>query len=195
MLHSVASLVDEATQALDSYEYGRAIDLVEREFWGFCDDYLEFIKGRRYGEQGSAAAGSANTALIAALDIYLRLFAPYLPFATEEVWSWWKPGSVHRAPWPTREELTARIGNVTDDDLAKWSYGREVMAHVRRRRSEAKQPLKVPIVKAVIADAAERLRHLDALEADLRSAVRIEAIERNPRPGELLVEVEFGAAA
>ena len=180
-------------QALDEYEYGRAIDLVEREFWGFCDDYLEFVKGRRYGEQGPDAAGSANSALVAALSVYLRLFAPYLPFATEEVWSWWKEGSVHRAAWPSENELTALMRGVSDDDRQKWSYAREVLGEVRKRRSEAKQPLKVPIVRAVIADTAERLAHLDAVEADLRAAARIEAIERKPAAG-LSVEVEFGAA-
>jgi valyl-tRNA synthetase len=193
MLGHLAVLVRDSTQALEEYEYGRAIDLVEREFWGFCDDYLEFVKGRRYGEQGPQAAGSANSALVAALSVYLRLFAPYLPFATEEVWSWWKDGSVHRAPWPSEAELTSLAQGMTADDGHKWAYAREVLGEVRKRRSEAKQPLRVPIVRAVIADTAARLGHLDAVEADLRAAVRIEAIERKPA-GELSVEVEFGAA-
>jgi valyl-tRNA synthetase len=194
MLHNLADVAEQTTQALHGYEYGRAIDLVEREFWGFCDDYLEFVKGRRYGDQGPAGAGSANSALSAALSVYLRLLAPYLPFATEEAWSWWKPGSVHRAPWPTANELTAEFGKAEDDDLLKWSYARELLAEIRRRRSEAKQPLKVPIVKAVIGDTPERLAHLGAIEADLCSAVRIEALVQDPRPGGLSVEVEFGAA-
>jgi valyl-tRNA synthetase len=192
MLSNLAVLVREASQALEEFEYGRAIDLIEREFWGFCDDYLEFVKGRRYGEQGAGAAGSANSALIAALSVYLRLFAPYLPFATEEVWSWWKDGSVHRATWPTDTELVSLLEGVSDDDQQKWSYAREVLGEVRKRRSEAKQPLKVPIIRAVIADTAARLAHLDAVEADLRAAVRIDTIERKPA-GELTVEVEFGA--
>jgi len=194
MLHNLGTLVEQATQALDGYEYGRALDLVEREFWGFCDDYLEFVKGRRYGDQGPAAAGSANSALVAALSAYLRLLAPYLPFATEEVWSWWKSGSVHRASWPTRPELVAEAGSATDADLANWSYAREVLTEVRKRRSEAKQPLKVGIVKAVVFDTPDRLERLDVIEADLRSAMRIEAIARTPRPEGLLVEVEFGTA-
>ena len=193
MLSNLASLVREATQALDDYEYGRAIELIEREFWGFCDDYLELVKGRRYGEQGPEGAASANSALIAALSVYLRLFAPYLPFATEEVWSWWKDGSIHRAPWPAGDELAALVHGVSDDEQQKWSYAREVMGEVRKRRSEAKQPLKVPIVRAVIADAAERLAHLDAIEADLRAAVRIEAVERKTADA-LSIEVQFGAA-
>jgi len=127
------------------------------------------------------------------LSVYLRLLAPYLPFATEEVWSWWKPGSVHRAKWPTPEELAALAGEVTADDRTKWEYAREILGHVRRRRSEAKQPLKVPIVRAIIFDAARRLAHLDAIETDLRAAVRIDAIERR-EADELSVEVEFGVA-
>jgi valyl-tRNA synthetase len=193
MLRNLAVLVGEATGALESYEYGRALDMVEREFWGFCDDYLEFVKGRRYGEQGPDAAGSANTALMAAVSVYLRLLAPYLPFATEEVWSWWKPGSVHRATWPAADELTSLAGDVTADEQEKWNYARVLLGEVRRRRSEAKQPLKVPIVRAVIADAAARLAHLDTIEADLRAAVRIDAIERR-QAAQLSVEVEFGAA-
>jgi valyl-tRNA synthetase len=193
MLLNLGDLVRDATQALEQYEYGRAIDLVEREFWGFCDDYLEFVKGRRYGDQGPEAAGSANSALIAALSVYLRLFAPYLPFATEEVWSWWKEGSVHVASWPTDAELAPLMRGVSDADQQQWSYAREVLGEIRKRRSEAKQPLKVPIVRAVIADTVARLAHLDAIDADLRAAMRIETIERKPS-GELSVEVEFGAA-
>ena len=191
MLGNLASLVEQATQALDAYEYGRAIDLVEREFWGFCDDYLELVKGRKYGEHGAEAARSANTALITALSVYLRLLAPYLPFATEEAWSWWQAGSIHRATWPSRDELAAVAGQVTEADQQTWAYARNLLGEVRKRRSEAKQPLKVPIVRAVIADSSERLRMLDAIEADLRAAVRIVAIERR-EAGELSVEVEFG---
>ena len=193
MLGNLADLAREITQVLDEYEYGRAIDLVEREFWGFCDDYLEFVKGRRYGDQGPEAAGSANSALMAALSVYLRLFAPYIPFATEEVWSWWKDGSVHRAAWPTEEELVPLMRGLTDEDRDKWSYACEVLGHIRKLRSEAKQPLKVPIVRAVIADTDVRLAYLDAIEADLRGAMRIDAIERK-KAAELSVEVEFGAA-
>jgi valyl-tRNA synthetase len=193
MLANLADLVREVTQVLDEYEYGRAIDLVEREFWGFCDDYLEFVKGRRYGDQGAEGAGSANSALIAALSVYLRLFAPYLPFATEEVWSWWKEGSIHRAAWPTDAELAPLIGGAADDDQRRWSYAREVLGEIRKRRSEAKQPLKVPIVRALISDTDDRLANLLAIESDLRAAMRIEAIETKSAAS-LSVEVEFGPA-
>ena len=97
MLRNLAALVDEATRDLEEYDYARVLQRTEEFFWRFCDDYLELVKGRRYGEQGAAAAASANAALAAALSVMLRLFAPFLPFVTEEVWSWWRDGSVHTA--------------------------------------------------------------------------------------------------
>jgi valyl-tRNA synthetase len=203
MLINLANLVEHptdpdaaaATQLLEKYEYGRALDLAEREFWGFCDDYLELVKGRRYGEQGAEAALSANRALGAALSVYLRLFAPYLPFATEEVWSWWHSGSVHRSAWPTGKELTDLTGEVSAAELEQWNFARELLALVRRQRSEAKQPMKVPIVKAVLKASAGQLKHLDAVETDVLSACRIvNRFERVEKPDEFSVQVEFGSA-
>jgi len=100
---------------------------------------------------------------------------------------------VHRAPWPASDELAPMVRGLSDDEQQKWNYAREVLGEVRKRRSEAKQPLKVPIIRAIIADAPGRLAHLDAIEADLRAAVRIEAIERKAADA-LSVEVQFGAA-
>ena len=147
MLRNLDALVAEATEAFDAYDYARALQRTEAFFWRFCDDYLELVKGRRYGEQGTEGAASANAALTTALSIMLRLFAPFLPFVTEEVWSWWKEGSVHHAAWPTAAEVLAAIGAAGDsagDDalaVASWALG-----EIRRTKSEAKKPLRTPVV-------------------------------------------------
>src|SRR5207249_1553212 len=109
MLASLAALVTNATASFDDYDYERALDATERFFWGFCDDYLELVKSRAY-----AGSESARAALATALDTLLRLFAAHMPIVIEEVWSWWRDGSVHRTTWPTADDLAAFAG----DELA-----------------------------------------------------------------------------
>jgi len=181
MLRNLASLISEATEAFDAYDYARALQRTETFFWRFCDDYLELVKGRRYGDQGTEAAGSANAALSTALSVLLRLFAPFLPFVTEEVWSWWQTGSIHQATWPAADEiesaLTASHGAPAEDQAAyKWAT-EVVLFEVRKRRSEDKQPLKVPITKVTIKADPASIIHMKDTEADLKSALRVQAFE------------------
>ena len=61
MLRNLAALVDEATEAFEGYDYARVLQRTETFFWRFCDDYLELVKGRRYGEQGPKRAPDRRT--------------------------------------------------------------------------------------------------------------------------------------
>jgi len=192
MIRNLASLVDEATRAFEEYDYTRALQRAETFFWRFCDDYLELVKGRRYGDQGAEGAGSANAALQAALSTLLRLFAPFLPFVTEEVWSWWREGSIHRAAWPTSAELTALVGDHAEStrssDEAAYQFATVVLFEVRKQRSEAKQPLKVPISLVTVKAAAAEVALLPVVDADLRAALRVQAFEATVgEPREILV--------
>jgi len=189
MLRNLAALVTEATTMFEEYDYARVLQRTETFFWRFCDDYLELVKGRRYGEQGGDAAGSANSALAAALSALLRLFAPFLPFVTEEVWSWWQEGSVHQATWPAPQEIESLIaGGESAADEAKYEWATRVLFEVRKQRSEAKQPLKVPITKVTIRTDAESLGHMKDLEADLKAALRVQAFEASVgEPREIVV--------
>jgi valyl-tRNA synthetase len=190
LLTMVGRLVREATQELEDYNYAAVLQKAETLFWFFCDNYLELVKSRRYGDQGAAAAGSANTALLSALSALLRVFAPYLPFVTEEVWSWWRPGSVHAAPWPAPEELFDVAGGEDDGAARTLELAAGVLGEIRKKKSEEQRPLKTAVARAIVRlpDADRDL--LAAAEADLRAAGLIADLVVEPSAAlEVVVEL------
>ncbi len=174
MLTALAALVDDATTHLEDYDYARVLERTESFFWAFCDDYLELVKGRRYGDFGAEAAASANSAMLVALSTLLRLFAPYVPFVTEEVWSWWRPGSVHQAAWPTAAEVVAPIGGADAGALAVREATQVALADIRRIKSILKKPVKSVITSAVLPMAFAGIR---PAARDFQAATHIREIQ------------------
>ena len=174
MLTNLARLVHDATVELEAYDYARVLEKTERFFWSFCDDYLELVKSRRYGDFGAEAAASANSAMLVALETLLRLFAPYLPFVTEEVWSWWQAGSVHKASWPTPAEVVESIGGDDGEAVSVYLQTQLALADVRRVKALEKKPVKAVIEQAVLP---EQYRTLGPAERDFRAATHIRALQ------------------
>ncbi len=166
MCARLAGVVAEATEAFEGYDYARALERTEAFFWWFCDDYLELVKARAYGDPSEAGTASARAALALALSVQLRLFAPVLPFVTEEVWSWWRPGSVHRAPWPSADELAAAAG----PDETALEVVSDVLGAVRRAKTSAKRSMRAGVELLTVVDTAERLEALGRVSDDLRDA-------------------------
>jgi valyl-tRNA synthetase len=165
MLGELAQLVDEATGAFERFDYARALERTEAWFWSFCDDYLELVKNRAYGDGAEAASARASLAL--ALETLLKLFAPFLPYVTEEVWSWWQAGSIHRSPWPEADPLRKAA---RDADALPLRAAADVLTEVRRAKSEAKRSMRVPVERVAVTDTAERLAALELVADDLRQA-------------------------
>ncbi|WAB83772.1 valine--tRNA ligase [Microcella daejeonensis] len=190
MLATLADVVRQATRAYEEYDHARALEVTEQFFWTFCDDYLELVKERAYGstegDEQDAAAGQASAviALRRAVDVMLRLLAPVIPFATEEVWSWTHTGSVHTAAWPTVDELGP------DSPTGLLPLVSQALIGIRRAKTDAKASQKTPVARAVVAGpmllaeaasdlkAVGRIQVLDVVEAEGVSVLEIELAEQ-----------------
>ena len=173
MLASLANLVNEATTAFEGFDYARSLERTETFFWSFTDDYVELVKSRAY-EGDEAGAASARNSLRMALSTVLRLFAPILPFVTEEVWFWWQEGSIHRQAWPDADEIRAAAGN---GDPAVAEVAAAALAELRRHKTNAKRSLVTPVVAATITDTADRLDLLRRALTDVAAAARAKHID------------------
>jgi valyl-tRNA synthetase len=187
LLHTLAAIVDEATAAFDDYDYSRALERTERFFWGFCDDYLEIVKQRAYGSAGGEGAASARRTLELALSTLLRLFAPHLPFVTEEVWSWWQDGSVHLAEWPDTGGLRAEAG---DTGSLAYAVAADVLGEIRKAKTVQQRSLRTDVERVVVNDTRERLGALAEVADDVREAGRVRVLD-TAEADELAVDVEL----
>ncbi|MCW2930356.1 MAG: valine--tRNA ligase, partial [Actinomycetia bacterium] len=190
MLAELADTVQAATDWFAAFDYARALEQAEAFFWNFCDNYLELVKDRAYGEQPVRGTSSARAALRIALSAIIRLFAPILPFVTEEVWSWWNEGSVHRAGWPTVAELGTATGlgeeAVKAGDREVLAVASDVIAAIRKAKSEAKASMRTEVASVQVAGPAALLVRVSLAEGDLRAAGRTTKIEQRPADAESL---------
>ncbi|WP_406040995.1 valine--tRNA ligase [Micromonospora sp. NBC_00898] len=188
MLAELSGVVGAATAAFDSYDQTAALMATEAFFWRFCDDYIELVKERAYGT--GPGADSARAALATALSVQLRLFAPVLPFVTEEVWSWWRYGSVHRSTWPTTYEVGRAVQAPGDPELLRLAS--DALSQVRRAKSERKLSMKAEVPLAEALGPAALLERLALVADDLRAAGRIAKLDLLPdRAPELVIACAF----
>jgi valyl-tRNA synthetase len=173
MLASLRGVVADATAALTNYDHAKALEVTESFFWNFCDDYLELVKERAYNVE-NPEQGSAVAALRLALNVMLRLFAPVLPFATAEVWSWYNEDSVHRSAWPVVTEFDAAM--VGESDPAILVATSAALVGIRRGKTDAKASQKTVVLSATINAPAVMISLLTHALDDLRAVGRIEVL-------------------
>lgn len=180
VLAQLAEVVRASTAAFEKYDYARALQLTESFFWHFTDDYVELIKDRAYGASGEEGQASVLAALATTLDSLLRLFAPFLPFATEEVWGWWRAGSVHRAPWPSAV-------TVDDGDTTLLATVGDALSGIRKAKSEAKVKQRTQVLSATVTAGEVQAAQLTAGLGDLKAAANALELTVAVGDGELAV--------
>jgi len=179
LVERMRSVINQATVAFESFDYATALQVIEENFWSFCDHYLELVKLRSYAEDDSPGRRSALATLGWALHAFLRLLAPFVPFVTEEVWSWrFADGdhpSVHTARWPATSEV-----DVVPRPDHERTYGAavEVLSAIRGAKTKAQKSLRWPVAGLeVIGPEGDRAALGPVLEDVLRAGnVALDAV-------------------
>jgi valyl-tRNA synthetase len=195
MIARLSKVVAESSESFEDYDYARALQRAEELFWWYCDYYLELVKGRRYDPSPEVAA-SVSRALRISMSVFQRLFAPFLPFVSEEVWSWWQQGSVHGASWPRAADLDAELevgGEIEREELA-LEIAAAALAEVRKAKSQAQLPMRAPVARVIVTDTPERIGALELGAEDLRQAGSIESLQ-TAEGEEFSVRVELAEEA
>ena len=152
LVERLRTVTGQATKAFDGFDYAAALQVIEESFWQFCDHYLELVKLRSYADEDTPGRRSALAALGLGLNVYLRLLAPYMPYVTEEVWSWSFAGedrakSVHTSAWPTADEFEAVPKPEVD---GTFEAAVEVMTEIRGAKTLAQKSLRWPVASLEI---------------------------------------------
>ena len=187
LLNKLAQVVETATTSFDKYDYTRALEVAETFFWAFTDDYVELVKERTYGNQGEAAANSARAALGITTHTLLKLFAPFIPFVTEEVWSWWQEGSIHLQTWPKSSEIITNK-SIGIDPLNNVTW---ILSEVRKVKTENKQSMKAEVKTLEIWAKAEVIEQVKDAQKDLIAAGNIKDLKLTVSDSEIKVKAEL----
>ena len=188
-------LVRRATALFEDYDFRNAQLEIREFFWtAFCDNYLEIAKDRLYNadRRGAEPRRAAQATLFSVGLDTLRLYSPYVPHITEEIYqSIFKNGcdaiSIHATGWPepSAEPIDA-------DAVAAGELLIHVLGVVRRYKAARSLSMKSPVPKLIVTASPERVRLLETVADDLTPVAQAEQLQLNAADGAtgLLVRIE-----
>ncbi|QIT35963.1 valine--tRNA ligase [Wolbachia endosymbiont of Brugia pahangi] len=176
ILSKLYKVIEKATNNLLQFEYCEALGAVEGFFWkDFCDNYLELAKKRAYGDKVSSKANlSAKQSLTYVLNTILRLFAPFLPYITEQIYhQLYSDNSVHnRGNWPNKEEL---IYDKHSEEMGDKFM--QILNLVRKIKADNNVSVKHLIKKLMIKANVKEDKLNQSAQNDLQTVCNAEMIE------------------
>jgi valyl-tRNA synthetase len=179
-------LVVQVTESFEKFDHAHALMDTESFFWNrFTDTYIELSKTRARSQEagGAAARGSAVAGLRLGLSLLLRLFAPFMPYITEEVWSWVfaeETGhqSIHRAPWPRIDELEEVAGPA---DAGSFEIAVLAQTVINKAKADAQVGMGREVESLTLAAAPATLERLQPVLSDVLAATRCDEHRLEPR--------------
>jgi len=173
--YALYEAINKATKEFDVYNYYQARNAIENFFWAFANDYLEFIKYRVYGKDKSAC----RTLVYTFLQV-LKMFAPFMPFATEKLYQEIFIGnkainkafgegkvSLHLTKWPV-------AGNIDQEAYSNEKTAVDVISFIRRWKHDNGLALNAPLREVVISSSAEGA--LSSAVDDIKGAMTISKV-------------------
>jgi valyl-tRNA synthetase len=161
-LKRLSDAVKGASKSFAQNDYAQALDIIEKAFWDFCNNYLEIVKGRAYNSENK----SAVNALMFTLDTFIKLFAPFCPFVTEEIYqacSWTNGKTIHLEPWPNMDEFA----NIISDDTELYDALSVISSEIRKEKTNANVSLKTPVTNIQIKAPARIIDVIKQGQEDL----------------------------
>ncbi|WP_130864128.1 valine--tRNA ligase [Bacilliculturomica massiliensis] len=137
ILAKINGAVAEITANMDKFELSLAAQKVYELIWNeYCDWYIELVKARLYGEDEEDKK-VARRVLVRALKDMLKLLHPFMPFITEEIWSY-LPGEnggesfLMKASWPVSDPALD-----FEEEVAAVELAMDAIRSIRNIRAEA----------------------------------------------------------
>jgi valyl-tRNA synthetase len=191
VINELKTCIHRATESFEVFDYAQALMLTEEFFWSvFCDNYLEIIKPRVYQTEVDDERISACSALRLIHRAIVRLFAPFLPYITEEIWNWeyakdeGMRSSVHKSPWPAMREFEG-VSETKYPDLYEVLV--ELISPIRKAKTDANISVAAPVSKIEIKCPATMNEMCNLLVKDVVAMLHVN--EYNIQTGNGKIEV------